>query len=371
MSHHAILAASAAALALVTCADAPREAGDGGAARPQETAAESPQTPPAGESETAQAGADAAQETEAPGPDEEAQALAELASRLSADFAGSTPGEERWLRVSIDGNQAPHPVWHTLVMPGETVSLSAQSAFTLAVNSELTGDLAGTREWTAPDEPGIHEIVAFDAEGNHQLLTAFVLAPTPSGGNTVMEGYRIGTYPRNTPEGFIRLADEAALSARVSPNFTVGQFICKQQPGHWPKFVLVTEPMLVRVEALLAALKADGRTGADSFFVMSGFRTPFYNTAIGSARLSRHMYGDAADIFVDVDPENNVMDDINGDGRVSRSDAEFMYDFASELYRNTQALPAGGIGAYGSNAVHGPFVHVDGRGRAARWGRHG
>jgi len=27
------------------------------------------------------------------------------------------------------------------------------------------------------------------------------------------------------------------------------------------------------------------------------------------------------------------------------------------------------LGSYKANAVHGPFVHVDGRGRAARWGR--
>ena len=53
--------------------------------------------------------------------------------------------------------------------------------------------------------------------------------------------------------------------------------------------------------------------------VMSGFRTPRYNhsggNTAGRANLSRHMYGDAADVFVDND-RNGSMDDINGDGRV-------------------------------------------------------
>ena len=63
------------------------------------------------------------------------------------------------------------------------------------------------------------------------------------------------------------------------------------------------------------------------------------------------------------------MDDLNGDGRVTRADANFLYDFADRLYRGRSDLDAGGIGAYGANAVHGPFVHVDGRGSRARWGR--
>jgi hypothetical protein len=51
--------------------------------------------------------------------------------------------------------------------------------------------------------------------------------------------------------------------------------------------------------------------------VMSGFRTPRYNKSGGNtggrANLSRHMYGDASDIFVDNDG-NGTMDDLNRDG---------------------------------------------------------
>ena len=125
----------------------------------------------------------------------------------------------------------------------------------------------------------------------------------------------------------------------------------------------------MRLEALLESLNDDKTIEAETFFVMSGFRTPFYNTAIGSARFSRHMYGDAADIYVDVKPRNGTMDDLNRDGKINKADADFLYDYAQKLYRSRDDLPKGGIGAYRANAVHGPFVHVDGRGSTARWGR--
>ena len=146
------------------------------------------------------------------------------------------------------------------------------------------------------------------------------------------------------------------------------EYCVVKKPEHFPKYVLLSQPNLVRLETLLTALQEDGLTDAESFVVMSGFRTPFYNTAIGSARLSRHMYGDASDIYVDVAPADGVMDDLNRDGQLTKADANFLYDYAADLFANSN-VDAGGIGAYGTNAVHGPFVHIDGRGRPARWGR--
>lgn len=353
MPHNPLLAGvSLAALALATCADAPSTG------QADERPAE-PETIPEDDAETAAGGADETDE----------EPVAADLQALVDGFEDSVPADRDWLKIETGGAAAPYSQWHATVMPGEDLGFSHDSAFALAVDGAVTGSLATEHSWTAPEEPGAHEIVAFDADGNRQRVSVFVLSPLPDQANVVLEGYRIGTYPQDTPEGLIRLADSEALSMPISPNFTIGQFICKQQPGHWPKFVLVTEPMLVRTEALLTELRDDLRTPADTFFVMSGFRTPFYNTAIGSARLSRHMYGDAADVFVDTDPQDNVMDDINGDGRVTRSDAEFLYDFAASLFTSEDDLPPGGLGAYGPNAIRGPFVHVDGRGRPARWGR--
>lgn len=269
--------------------------------------------------------------------------------------------------VSVDGTELPFKTWHHLAMPGETVTIEADAPVELVIDGETVADAAERHEWTAPDAPGTLQVQLVDGTGEAHAISLFVLAPLD--GSTVVEGYRIGEYPQNAPEGLIRLTEDD-MDTPVSPSFTIGQFICKQQPGHWPKFLLVSDNLLLRLEAVLAELQDDELTEADSFFVMSGYRTPFYNTEIRSARLSRHMYGDAADIYPDVVGNDSVMDDLNGDGRITRADAEFLYDYAEDLFA-AKDLPEGGIGAYDANAIHGPFVHIDGRGTRARWGRFG
>ena len=102
---------------------------------------------------------------------------------------------------------------------------------------------------------------------------------------------------------------------------------------------------------------------------MSGYRTPFYNRAIGNVQYSRHIYGDGADIFVDVSPRDELMDDLNGDGRVDLRDARVLYEIVEGLEGGDVAGLVGGLATYDATSAHGPFVHVDGRGYRARWGR--
>lgn len=285
------------------------------------------------------------------------------------DAALAEPATEPPVEVTLEigGQAVPHQTWHHLLLPGETFTISANAPVRLRVDGRTVGGNAESHDWTVPDTPGVHDVRIEGEDGVEHRIALFVLQPYE--GEVVLDGYRIGEYPQNVPEGLIRLTEDD-MDTPVSPSFTVGQFICKQQPGHWPKFVLVSGNLLVRLEAVLAELREDELTEADSFFVMSGYRTPFYNTEIRSARLSRHMYGDAADIYPDVAGNDSVMDDLNGDGRITRADAEFLYDYAEDLFA-AKNLPEGGIGAYDANAIHGPFVHIDGRGTRARWGRFG
>ena len=105
---------------------------------------------------------------------------------------------------------------------------------------------------------------------------------------------------------------------------------------------------------------------------MSGFRTPQYNAnggeTSGRADLSRHQYGDAADVWV----ENGAgrMADLNRDGRVDTRDAAILAEAADRVERAHPEL-AGGVGIYRANRAHGPFVHIDVRGSRARWGHAG
>jgi len=103
--------------------------------------------------------------------------------------------------------------------------------------------------------------------------------------------------------------------------------------------------------------------------VISAFRNPSYNyhggITEGRAQLSRHMYGDAADVYPDDDGNGNI-DDLNRDGRVDLADAKILADAAEAVEREHPSL-VGGIGIYPGNRVHGPFVHIDVRGKRARW----
>lgn len=281
-------------------------------------------------------------------------------------FAGLT-GAAQAAPVSLDGEPLPHTVWHHLALPGDTVEYTAPAGMTAYLDGE---SFEADEPLVAPEKPGTYSLEFRNLEGEvtHEVAL-FVLEPSSNvDASGRINGFRMGDYPQDTPRGFIRL-DEGYGDVNVSPSFKIGQFLCHQQPDHWPKYLLVSGDNLQRLEALLTSLNEDGITDADTFFVMSGYRTPFYNTAIGSATLSRHMYGDATDIYVDVAPRDGVMDDLNRDGAINKADADWLYDYAEDLFAADDTLPRGGIGSYKANAVHGPFVHVDGRGGKARWGR--
>ena len=130
---------------------------------------------------------------------------------------------------------------------------------------------------------------------------------------------------------------------------------------------MLDERLLLTLEFLLDRARSRGWV-RESFVVMSGYRTPFYNAAIGNVKYSRHQWGDAADVYIDENPVDGVMDDLNGDGRLDRADAIALYDLFDAALRESGAPGfAGGLAHYGSTTAHGPFVHVDLRGYEARW----
>jgi uncharacterized protein YcbK (DUF882 family) len=102
---------------------------------------------------------------------------------------------------------------------------------------------------------------------------------------------------------------------------------------------------------------------------MSGFRTPDYNEqgvgAGGRSPISRHQYGDAADVYPD-DSRNGRIADLNGDGRSDLADARVLAA-AAEAVESRHPELVGGIGIYPGTPAHGPFVHIDARGKRARW----
>lgn len=285
-------------------------------------------------------------------------------------FLSSGKTVEAGTAVRVQGAIPPHDLWFATTMPGDEVAFHLPPGFAMRIDGHFVPREGRVTEWLAPQKAGVASVVIEQPNGRTaQEITLFVLEPADRIRKGRLNGYRIGSFPANRPEGFIALDGPGDMDVPVSPHFTIGQFLCKQQPDHWPKYLLLTPDLITRLETVLAGLHETGRTEAETLFVMSGFRTPFYNTAINGAKRSRHMYGDAADVYIDHDPTDGMMDDLSGDGRVTKQDANWLYDFSASAISDRPEQPSGGLGAYRANAVHGPFVHIDGRGKAARWGR--
>lgn len=180
------------------------------------------------------------------------------------------------------------------------------------------------------------------------------------------ERQRVSSVAYRNPSGFIEVTPENQ-DTRISDHFRVRDFLTKGQVGIWPKYLVLREELVDKLELVIADLNTQG-VAVRHMTVMSGFRTPQYNGPGGDGRsgVSRHMYGDAADVFVDND-RNGRMDDLNRDGRVDHRDAQVILNAVERVERKHPAL-AGGVGVYRANSAHGPFAHVDVRGWRARWG---
>jgi hypothetical protein len=189
--------------------------------------------------------------------------------------------------------------------------------------------------------------------------------------------YRIGFWPGErgevsaaygNPVGFIEVTRENA-DLHVSEHFRLRDFLTHDQSNVWPKYLVLREDLVDKLELVVQELEHSG-VPVRHMSVMSGFRTPQYNASGGNtsgrAQLSRHMYGDASDVFVDNDFDGR-MDDLNHDGRVDYRDAQVVVD-ASERVERAHPELLGGGGVYKATREHGPFAHIDVRGRRARWG---
>jgi len=169
------------------------------------------------------------------------------------------------------------------------------------------------------------------------------------------------------PSGFIEVTQQNA-DTKVSEHFRLRDFLTHDQASVWPKFLVLEMRNVDKLELVLADLQQHG-VDVSGVRVMSGFRTPQYNKGggnpAGRAGLSRHMYGDAADIFIDSNGDG-VMDDLNHDGKSTIADARVV---SAAVDRVEAAHPEliGGAGVYPAESGHGPFIHIDTRGYRARW----
>lgn len=74
----------------------------------------------------------------------------------------------------------------------------------------------------------------------------------------------------------------------LSPHFSTSEFTSRDGAPHPDREVLL------RLVAHLEVLRCN--VGGHPLRIVSGYRSPAHNAAVGGARASRHMAGDAADI---------------------------------------------------------------------------
>ncbi len=275
--------------------------------------------------------------------------------------------------IDINGEINPYSIYSTFVLPSEvvlirsTTSLAVWSADLEVRESELGWQLI------APSTPGVARVFIDDGAQNNMTINILVLTLLKEKKGEYLNGYRIGNYPSvplrgnpiyNEPKGLFEVTKENE-DLQLMPHFTMKQFLCKQA-GAFPKYVILRERLLLKLEYLLEIVNQKGYE-TETFGFISGYRTPYYNASIKNVAYSRHVYGGAADIMIDRDG-NGSLDDLNGDGRIDEKDVQVFYDLVEgEIDKSTYNVFEGGLGFYKRNGRHNGFIHVDVRGWKARW----
>jgi hypothetical protein len=278
-------------------------------------------------------------------------------------------------RFSVDINRYVHN-WDNIgrfVLPGETLRLAtsddANSSGWVASAGELV-DVGDATGWVAPAEPGLYPIIVTSGT-TIRRINAFVMIPYDSlSKRGYLRGVKIGRYPRpieefpsfTKPRGFIITTPEN-LDTPVSPHYTLRDFASRSMGG-FPKYTVLREELLLKLELLTDIVKSHG-VKFDRFTVFSGYRPPAYNWRVENGHNSAHIYGGAADIIVDANGDGRL-DDLNHDRKSGSRDAKLLAAWAEELEAKYPEL-VGGIGWYGRTRRRGAFIHVDVRGKHARW----
>lgn len=286
--------------------------------------------------------------------------------------------------LKFEENRIPFKIFSIFVLPGETIRLSIaeknQNSKFSYIGSD--GDFlyrdGSALGWKAPAKSGHYSIKIKDRNnnsGNSEMnLNIFVLHPFTEKKNGHIDNFKIGNYPQipknkngsyKTPDGFLKI-EESMLDIKLTPNFKLSQFLTNQTES-LPHYIAIKESLLLKLEYLLEEFKKAGYS-TDTFGIVSVYRTPYFNNEIGNnTDHTRHIYGDAADIYID-NSGDGQMDDLNNDGKIDINDARVMADLAIKFDKNPKySKLAGGVASYKSNCVRGPFIHIDTRGFHVTW----
>jgi hypothetical protein len=268
-------------------------------------------------------------------------------------LAFAMPGQEISYPLDVHGD--PTELQYAWVRNGDT-TLST-------VPKTLTSDKV-----FAPGKAGFYRLALLKSGPHREIegLTLAVLVPFEEKEGAMLRGYRIGTYiaervagRQAPPTGFLEITP-ADVNLPITKHLRVGDFLNHDQVGVWPSYAAVNPKLLDKLELVIqeiARWHGDKAVADIELDVHSGFRAPEHNRKIRrAARDSQHQYGDAADVAIDA----------NGDGKITAIDSR-MVGLAVEIVELKHPDLVGGLGLYTSGHSSTNYVHIDVRGRRARW----
>jgi hypothetical protein len=278
--------------------------------------------------------------------------------------------------ANINGQSISYDLFTVFLIKGEKIDIKVENGegvFDVLANSGQLKKVSSGEWQFIPDNAAKEGFVLLKNAAETMKIQYLILTPFSKVKNGMIDGYKIGSYPKkalrgnrmyNRPKGFIKVTQENK-DLLLTPHFRLGQFLCKQHAS-FPKYVVLREALLFKLEYILDKINQSSYK-ANTLFVMSGYRTPYYNKKIGNVKYSRHVYGDAADIFVDENKDGRA-DDLNGDGKVGFADVMVLYNIVEKMESEKEYKSyIGGMGKYKKNRSHPGFIHTDVRGYRARW----
>lgn len=313
-----------------------------------------------------------------------------FAARVAAAIMVATPASPRPLASVIPAPLpvsvlAPVPADHRMV--GDSTDMPSRD-WLLGMSGKLRARFVSEQHpsWamsllerlfghSALGHPGVYPVQDSLIDAPTYALITMLPFSTKHGGRVGL--YRVGWWPAErhrlrsaeyaNPDGFIEVTPDNE-DTPVSEHFRLRDFLTHDQTDVWPKYLVLRESLVDKLELMIDDLAAHGHPDA-RLVILSGFRSPQYNArGVGSrggrARDSRHQFGDAADVFVD--DGSGRMADLNGDGRVDSRDARVLLESVDRVEAAHPEL-VGGAGVYRATRAHGPFLHVDTRGERVRW----
>ena len=273
-----------------------------------------------------------------------------------------------------------YKIFSVYVVPGKELTMDVHNKikdhkYSISSDDVIFNSLSdGQWKIKSPEKKGIYNVVITNESTIEEMeIKIFVLVPISQLKNGKLNNYNIGEYPGKplkglenykNPKGFIEITEENE-NTYISPHFQLKQFLCKQA-GNYPKYIILKERLILKLELILEKVNEKGYT-YESIYIMSGYRTPYYNKLIRNVQYSRHIYGDSADIFLDND-NNGRMDDMNDDSKIDEKDISILYKIIDDMYgKSYSSKYIGGLAKYKKNTKHAGFVHIDTRGTKARW----